>query len=245
SPRHHEERARHYAAAKDWEVVERYDLSGVSGKDVLRHPQAQRMLRDVRTGRISGLIFSKLARLARNTKQLIEISEIFRQHKASLISLGESIDTDTPAGRMFYTILAAMAEWEREEIADRTRSGLHARFTAGRLTGTVPYGWAKVECGYNQQKDRPLWRLEPCPAELFWVRQMAAWRAAGMAYNQIAKELNKRGVPTKRAGEIVRYKGETRIARAGWQGGNVARVLQNRHTQRWLREQRKLLDTAA
>src|SRR5690349_24170400 len=67
SPQHHEHRARAYAESKGWTVREVYDLAGVSGKSVMEHPEAKRMLTDIKHGHISGLIFSKLARLARNT----------------------------------------------------------------------------------------------------------------------------------------------------------------------------------
>src|SRR5258706_2824117 len=80
SPQHHEKRGRYYAESKGWTVKEVYDLAGVSGKSVMEHPEAKRMLHDIRRGHITGLIFSKLARLARNTKELLEFSEIFRQH---------------------------------------------------------------------------------------------------------------------------------------------------------------------
>jgi site-specific DNA recombinase len=63
SPEHHEKRARHYAESKGWEVREVYHLEAVSGKSVMEHPEAKRMLADIRSRRITGLIFSKLARL--------------------------------------------------------------------------------------------------------------------------------------------------------------------------------------
>ena len=92
SPETHERRARLYAEAKGWSVVEVYRLDAVSGKTVKEHPEAKRMLADVQSGAITGLIFSKLARLARNTKELLEFAEHFRDREADLISLAESID---------------------------------------------------------------------------------------------------------------------------------------------------------
>ena len=77
SPEHHEKRAQYYAEAKGWNVREVYRLEAVSGKSVMEHLEAKRMLADVRSGQITGLIFSKLARLARNTKQLLEFGQRF------------------------------------------------------------------------------------------------------------------------------------------------------------------------
>src|ERR1017187_5827999 len=187
SPEHHEERARSYAKSRGWEVKELYNLAGQSGKAVREHPEAKRMMKDVERGHITGLVFSKLARLSRNRRELEDFSDFFNKHRADLMSVSEASDTSTAGGRMFFHLLGVFAQWEREEITERVNASVLTRAKLGKsINGSAPYGY--------QWKDR---KLVPRPEEAAIRRKAYELFLQFRRKGQVAKQLNAAGYRTR------------------------------------------------
>jgi site-specific DNA recombinase len=192
SPEIHETRARAYAESKGWQVVTVYHLEGISGKAIMQQKEAERMLADIKSKNIDGLIFSKLARLARNTRELLAFADIFDEHEASMISLQESIDTSTPAGRLFYTIISAMAQWEREETGERIQASILTRRSMGKITAGMPsFGFKIVDAQLEiDEQEAPIRKLM---YELFLEHKRRA---------TVARILNERGYVTRKGNKF-------------------------------------------
>ena len=96
-------------------------------------PELSKMLERMTEGDI--VVIESLSRLGRSTKDLIELTELFQSKGVSLVSLKESIDTNTSTGKLLFTLMSAIAQFERDTIADRTREGLRAARARGRMGG--------------------------------------------------------------------------------------------------------------
>lgn len=112
--------------------AERIFEEKITGKSKNR-PQLDKLLEYLRRDDI--IVVTKYDRLARSLKDLINIVETIRERGAGFKSLGEDIDTTTPAGRLVFHVFGSIAEFERELIAERTKEGLKAARKRGRVGG--------------------------------------------------------------------------------------------------------------
>jgi DNA invertase Pin-like site-specific DNA recombinase len=99
-------------------------------------PELDRLLLELRSGDV--VVVTKYDRLARSLKDLLEIVDLIQTKGAGFRSLGEDIDTTTPAGRLVFHVFASIAQFERERIVERTKEGLEAARKRGRIGGRPP-----------------------------------------------------------------------------------------------------------
>jgi len=96
-------------------------------------PELEKMLDRMTEG--DTVVVESLSRLGRSTKDLIELVELFQSRGVNLVSLKESIDTSSPTGKLLFTLMSAISQFERDVIADRTREGLKSARARGRTGG--------------------------------------------------------------------------------------------------------------
>lgn len=106
-------------------------------------PELNKMLERLTTG--DTVVIESLSRLGRSTKDLIELTEIFASKGVNLVSLKESIDTSTSTGKLLFTLMSAIAQFERDTIADRTKEGLKAARSRGRVGGRPKMDTDKIK----------------------------------------------------------------------------------------------------
>lgn len=115
--------------------VEKLFTEKVSGKDRNR-PELRKMLDFVREG--DAIVIESISRLARSTRDFLNILDELEKKQVALVSLKEKIDTSTPTGRFLVSVLAALAQLEREQILIRQQEGITAQKSAGIYTGGRP-----------------------------------------------------------------------------------------------------------
>lgn len=112
--------------------IDRLYCEKISGTKKSR-PELDRMLSEVQDG--DTIIIESLSRLGRSVKNLAELMELFNSRNIRLVSLKETIDTTTSTGKLLFTILSSLAQFERDVLAERTKEGLTAARARGRCGG--------------------------------------------------------------------------------------------------------------
>jgi DNA invertase Pin-like site-specific DNA recombinase len=182
------EKVRAMAVVQGAELAEILVDAGESAKSLDR-PGMERLLGLVDAKAVDVVIIAKLDRLTRSVKDLAELLERFTKHGVTLVSVAESLDTSTAAGRLVLNIMTAVSQWEREAIGERTRDAMRHKRANGERVGTIPFGFRMAEDGSTLVEDA---------AEQAVLARMRELKAAGRTVREIADELNRQGYTTRR-----------------------------------------------
>ncbi len=179
-----------------------YADPGVSGTTRDR-PGLNRLLADARAGKIGRVICTKLDRIGRTAAIILSIEDELDGYGVERTYIKDSIDTSTATGRLLRTVLAAVAELDREMILERTAAGRLEKIRKGGVwRGRQPYGYRYVLP--NPQTKAP-GRLEVDEDVALVVRRIFQAAAAGTSISRLAMELTAEAIPTPRGGRTWNY----------------------------------------
>jgi DNA invertase Pin-like site-specific DNA recombinase len=125
---------RQFAEARGWQVAGEYVDAGVSGAKDSR-PELNRLMADAHKRRFDVVCVWRFDRFARSVSHLLRALETFKALGIDFVSYSEQMDTSTPAGKMVFTVLGAVAELERSLIVERVRAGLRNARAKGKTLG--------------------------------------------------------------------------------------------------------------
>jgi site-specific DNA recombinase len=199
------------AQSEGWgKVVEIYADEGISAKDMNR-PAFQRMMKDIRKGKVNMILVTELSRLSRSIMDFCHILEELKKNNSGFLSIKEQFDTSTPAGEMMVFNMINLAQFERKQTAERVALNFHSRAMRGLLNGGhPPLGFDKdpqKKCTYVVNE-----------GEAAQVREIFQnYLSAGSLSKTIAK-LNETGIGPKVRKEKCRV----------WTVDNLSAMLRNR-----------------
>jgi len=128
---------RKLAAQRGFEVSREYCDRGISGSKA-RRPGLDAMMGDARRGQFTVLLVAAFDRVARSTKNFLEIVDELHDLEIEFISAREAIDTSTPMGKMFVTLIGSIAELEKSILVERIRAGMRRARMEGQRLGRAP-----------------------------------------------------------------------------------------------------------
>ena len=201
---------RAYCVLRGLELTDVVVDSGVSGgKELATRDGGQRVLDAARKRTVQAVVAYKLDRLFRDAADCLNVTKHWDKVGTSLHLIdvgGQSIDTSSTMGRFFLTMMAGVAEMERNMIGDRTKSAMaHKRSKNERISRRIPFGWDLEADGV---------KLTENPIERAVIREMQSLRESGLSFRKIADELNRQGIKAKQGGQWIHTSIKTILAKA-------------------------------
>ena len=179
-----EEKLRQLCRYKDFDVYNVYKDAGISAKDMEHRPQFQKMLEDMKSGKINYIVAYKLDRVTRSVRDLETLISTLEQYHCYLVCDRDDINTETANGRFFVRMLTVLSQLEIEIVSERTKFGMTGAIKAGHIPGSCPLG-------YYRDKDK-VCRVDHATKDI--VLRIFNMYLEGKSYQTIANILDKEKV---------------------------------------------------
>ncbi|MYL57401.1 recombinase family protein [Virgibacillus halodenitrificans] len=175
-----------YCISQGWNNYKFYVDEGISAKDTNR-PQLQLLLDHIKDNIIEKVLVYRLDRMTRSVLDLHNLLKIFEDHNCAFVSSTEPYDTSTAVGRLFITLVAAMAQWERENTGERIKMVLDEKAKKGEWLAQAPFGFKKInKVLHHDDEQMPI------------LKDMINKTKEGYSMRQLANYLNDSGTPPMR-----------------------------------------------
>lgn len=181
-----------YAKNNGWQLEHIYGDKGISGAKIEHRINFKKMLEDAKQGKFNVIVFTKLSRFARNTREFLNLFDELKDYGITLVSIKENFDPSTSTGKVIATILASFAEWERETIREQMLENKMARWREKRIfNGRPPYA-------YYWNKQRKQLEINEEEAEIYHSI-VDMYLNQKMSFQDIVLKLKEDGIKCKRA----------------------------------------------
>ena len=175
-----------------------YSDRGISGKNIKDRPALKELLSDAKAGKFDMVISWKINRVSRKLEDVLKIVNLLEKNNITFKSYSEPFETDTPAGRMQFQMMALIGEFERGTIAQNVKMGMIAKAKSGNWCGGRVLGYDLVPNNSPEEEKKGKNKLEINEKEAEIVRFIFNEYSKGKGYKAITNKMNKLGYKTKK-----------------------------------------------
>lgn len=175
-----------------------YSDRGISGKNIKDRPALKELLSDAKAGKFDMVISWKINRVSRKLEDVLKIVNILEENNITFKSYSEPFETDTPAGRMQFQMMALIGEFERGTISQNIKMGMCAKAKYGNWCGGRVLGYDLVPNNSPEEEKKGKNKLEINEKEAEIVRFIFNEYSKGKGYKAITNQINKLGYKTKK-----------------------------------------------
>ncbi|MDM0740102.1 recombinase family protein [Clostridium perfringens] len=187
-----------WCKANDYIIYKCYSDRGISGKNIKDRPALKELLSDAKAGKFDMVISWKINRVSRKLEDVLKIVNILEKNNITFKSYSEPFETDTPAGRMQFQMMALIGEFERGTIAQNVKMGMIDKAKSGNWCGGRVLGYDLVPNNSPEEEKKGKNKLEINEKEAEIVRFIFNEYSKGKGYKAITNKMNKLGYKTKK-----------------------------------------------